>query len=316
MPDSSHPSVTTERVSEMSTSPNISEEISLRDFATLLTKRKWLLPSIAAFSIAVGASLSWLIPPTYRATVLVAPVSRTATSGQFGRATSMIGRLSGLASLTGLANTTMKTAESIAILKSKALTRQYLTKNDLLPLIYANQWNAAKQKWNTRKAADIPTLWRATQYFDRKIFSVTTDTKTGLITVTIRWKNPYLAATWANGLVSMANRYLRTRSLAKTTRNIAYLNEQADKTDVVQLKRAIYELIQAQISKAMLAKGTKEYAFKVLDPAIAPQKPSSPKPLLWIFLAFAAGQIITLLTCYIYLTWTRFCASEHSRTNA
>jgi uncharacterized protein involved in exopolysaccharide biosynthesis len=204
----------------------------------------------------------------------------------------------------------MKTAELIAVLKSNALARQYLRKNDLLPVLYANQWNATKQRWESRDARDTPTLWRANRYFHRKILSVTTDTKTGLVTLTINWKNPNLAATWANGLVSMANQYLRDRALAETNRNITYLNAQANKTDVVQLKRAIYALLQEQINKAMLAKGTKEYAFKVLDPAVAPQKPSYPRPLLWVILSFVAGQILTLLTCYVYLTWTRFCANE------
>ena len=316
MVDSLQQDLSTAVASPTSDSPKMSEEISLGDFVTLLTNQRWLLPSIAVLSILVAALLAWLVSPTYRATVLVAPVTRTPDSGQFGGSSSILGQLSGLASLTGISSTTMKTAESIATLKSKSLTRQYITENNLLPVLYASRWDAAKHRWNTSDADGIPTLWQATRYFDRKILTVTTDTKTGLVTVTIRWRNPVLAAMWANGLVSMTNSYLRARAIAETSRNIAYLNEQANKTDVVQLKRAIYALLQEQINKAMLAKGTKEYAFKVLDPATAPQKPSSPKPLLWIVLAVVAGQIVTLLTCYIYLAWTRFCASQPSRTNA
>ena len=158
MTDSSRHKLFTECKSEMPVSPSISGEMPLREFVTFLTVRKFILPSIAAFSITVGALLAWLIPPTYRATVLVVPVSRTPTFGQFGSASSKIGRLSGLASLTGLGSTTRKTAASIAILNLNALTRQYIAKNGLLRLLYANRWNAAKQRWRTRKSAGIRTL--------------------------------------------------------------------------------------------------------------------------------------------------------------
>ena len=45
----------------------------------------------------------------------------------------------------------------------------------------------------------------------------------------------------------MTSSYLRARAIAETNRDIAYLNEQADKTGVVRLKRAIDALPQEQI---------------------------------------------------------------------
>ena len=70
----------------------------------------------------------------------------------------------------------------------------------------------------------------------------------------------------------MANDNLRDRAIAESERNISYLNEQAAKTDVVGIRQTIYNIMETEINKAMLAKGSEEYAFKLIDPAVVPQK--------------------------------------------
>jgi hypothetical protein len=47
---------------------------------------------------------------------------------------------------------------------------------------------------------------------------------------------------WANELVRMTNDYLRDQAIQESERNIAYLNDQASKTDAVGAKQAIYAL--------------------------------------------------------------------------
>jgi len=51
-----------------------------------------------------------------------------------------------------------------------------------------------------------------------------TDPKTGLVTLSITWNDPNIAAKWANGLVRMANDYLRDQAIEESERNIAYLD--------------------------------------------------------------------------------------------
>ena len=134
---------------------------------------------------------------------------------------------------------------------------------------------------------------------------MTTDPKTGLVTLTIAWSDPRLAAKWANGLVSITNDYLRTKAIAESERNITYLNEQAGKTDVMTVKQAIYAILQNEINKQMLARGSDEYAFKILDPAAPPEVPSSPRPKLWTFLAFFGGLALSIFAAYVHLAWKR-----------
>jgi hypothetical protein len=46
---------------------------------------------------------------------------------------------------------------------------------------------------------------------------------------------------------------------------------------------------QNEINKVMLARGSREYALKVVDPAFTPELPSSPKLSLWLLLDLFDG---------------------------
>jgi len=213
-----------------------------------------------------------------------------------GGLSSATSQFSGLASLVGLSpQQDSKKSESLAVLQSEALTQQYIANNDLLPVLYPKRWDAVAKRWKVTDPKKIPTLWTANQLFKEKIRVLTTDTKTGLSTLIITWDDPVVAARWANGLVKMANDYLRDKTIVESERNIAYLTEQGAKTDAVGVKQAVYSILQTEISKAMLAKGSDEYALKVVDPAFAPEKASSPKPALWIFIGTVAGLICSFI---------------------
>ena len=51
---------------------------------------------------------------------------------------------------------------------------------------------------------------------------------------------------------------------------VEYLNQELEKTNVAELRQAIYRLIEAQIKQKTLARLRDEYVFRVLDPAAPP----------------------------------------------
>jgi uncharacterized protein involved in exopolysaccharide biosynthesis len=284
-----------------------SSEITFKDLLALLRRRRLVVVSFAVLCSVATLIFALLSPPTYRAITVVSPVSSTASAGQLGGLTSMLSQFGGgLASLAGLAGSgDSHKAESLAVLKSEALTEKYIQDNDLLPILYAKKWDAQHKRWKTTDPKDTPTLWKANRYFDKGIRTITTDTKTGLVTLTIEWHDRNLAAKWANGLVNITNNYLRNKTIQESERNIAYLNEQAAKTDVMPVKLAIYSILQNEINKEMLARGSDEYAFKILDPAAVPEVPYSPRPKLWTFLAFFVGLVLAVFGAYVRLAWQR-----------
>jgi uncharacterized protein involved in exopolysaccharide biosynthesis len=137
--------------------------------------------------------------------------------------------------------------------------------------------------------------------FKKSVRTVLTDTHTGLVTMTIKWTDPVAAATWANDLVKLTNDYLRKKAIDEAERSIAYLSEQASKTEVVGVKQAIYSILESEINKETIARGREEFALRVVDPAIPPEVATSPVPILWAVAGLVASLLVFTLAIYFSL---------------
>jgi uncharacterized protein involved in exopolysaccharide biosynthesis len=288
----------------MDTATRIDDEISVRELIAVLTRQKWLIFSIAAVVTLAGAVATKVVPKSYRAVTIISPVSNSAGASQLGGLSSLVSQFGGLASLAGVSLAAdNKRSESVAVLESEALTEDYIRQNNLLPVLYASKWDAVNRRFRVTDPEKMPTLWKANDYFKKRIREVSVDSKTGLVVLEISWKDPKLAAKWANDLVKLANDTIRSQAIAESERNIAYLNQQAAKTDVVGVKQAIYTILQTEINKEMLARGNDQYAFKVLDPAFPPERASFPQPLLWVAAALAGGLFLGCVVAIVRATW-------------
>jgi uncharacterized protein involved in exopolysaccharide biosynthesis len=272
----------------------IGQEVGVGELVDALIRSRVLVLCITAIFAAASLVAALLFPKKYEATIVISPVASNPNGGALGGLSSLASQFSGLASLAGVSTQNdSKKSESLAVLQSEALTEQYIEKHNLLPVVYASRWDPEKKQWTTHNPDRIPTLWKANLMFKDKIRSITTDTKTGLSTMKITWTDPAIAARWANDLVRLTNDYLRDKAIVESERNIAFLTEEAKRTDVVGVQQAIYSILQSEISNMMLARGNDEYALKVVDPAFAPEKPSSPLPVLWVVVGTIGGLIVS-----------------------
>jgi len=236
-----------------------------------------------------------IIPKKFEAVIVVAAVSNTPGGAQMGGLSSLASQFGGIASLAGISvGGDSRKSESLAVLQSESLTEGYIRTNNLLPVLYRRDWDSAKMQWKTDNPEKIPTLWKANQYFKKKIRSVVTDSKTGLTLLTIRWRDPVAAAKWANELIGITNDFLRDKAIAESERNIEYLHQEAAKTNIVEARQAIYSLLQTEINKVMVARGNREYAFKILDPAAVPEKPVSPILAIWCAVGTLGGLAVAV----------------------
>lgn len=278
------------------------EQIQIKDIlGAWWSFRHWIL-GFTGLCLAATAVALLFVPKKYSASVVISPASQN-TSSQSG----MLGSLtSNLASLTGITmGSDSKKVESVAVLQSEVLTERYIQQNNLLPVLYADYWDAAKNRWTVTNPSQTPTPWKANEYFKKSVRSVITDPKTGLVTLTISWVDPQQAAQWANGLVKMANEYARDTAIFEAEQNIAYLTDQAAKTDVLGIRQAIYSLLQSEFSRAMLAKGNQEYAFKVIDPATAPERATSPAKLVWLLATLFVCLSLSLFAAVLIVSWRK-----------
>jgi uncharacterized protein involved in exopolysaccharide biosynthesis len=256
------------------------DEITFRDLVQELRVSKRLIFSLVLGCTLVGIAIGALRPREYQASTVLSPAAEGNTS-RLGGLAALASQYGGLASLAGidLAGGGKKD-ESVAVLQSELLTERYIRENNLLPILYAKRLDRSTGKWLTTDPQSVPTLWKANRYF-KTIRGVIEDKKSGLVIVTITWTDPKLATKWAND--------------AECERNIAYLNEQASRTTVIEAQKAIYSLLQTEIDKEMVARGREEYALKVIDPAFVPEKPSSAGPVLLGLLGFGLGCTVAIL---------------------
>jgi len=278
------------------------DDIGLKEVLLTLWVHRWRVLLFILLSLGCTTAAMFIVTKKYEATVTLAPSEDSSKN-----ASGAIGSLSNnLAALAGVpVASDPKKAEAIAVLQSEALTERYIRENDLLPILYASKWDAARAKWKVTDPEKIPTLWKANVYFKQYVRTVVTDTKTGLVTLGISWKDPKLAAKWANDLVRMTNDYERDRALAESERNIRYLSEQAAKTDQVGIKQTIYSLLESEFSKAMLAKGNEEFSFKIIDPATVPEKPTFPNRTVWLLAALFGSISIAIFSAFCAVAWRK-----------
>jgi uncharacterized protein involved in exopolysaccharide biosynthesis len=279
------------------------DELSVKDLLRILWRGRYLMLAVTLILTVGVAVYSILATKQYDATTILSPVADDSSGG---RLSSLVSQVSGLSSLTSMAglpgNTNTQKAETIAVLQSNKLTQEYIASNDLLPILYPGQWDSIQHKWKVQ-GKKVPTIWKANVMFRTTIRAVTTDSKTGLVALTIKWRDPQIAAKWANDLVKLTNDYLRKKAIDESERNIAYLSEQAGKTDAVGVRQAVYQILQEEIKKTMLARGSDEYAVKVIDPAVAPERPSSPQPVIWTIVAFFVGLLLSVILVIVRNWW-------------
>ncbi len=249
-----------------------------------------LVATTVCTAVAGGASL--LVTPEYQVTLVALPAPEQSGSSRASTATSLLSQV-GLGSIAGLASSGgSRKVEAVALLQSESLTQRFIEQNRLLPVLFASRWDLARGRWKSDDPAKVPTLWAASQRFS-KIRLVEENRATGLVTLKISWKDPQTAAKWANGLLAMTNEYLRNKAIQQSERDVAYLNEQASKTNEVEVRQAIYSLLEDEFKNLMLARGDDEYALRVVDPALAPDKPVFPDPVIWLVIGFVSGAFVS-----------------------
>lgn len=241
---------------------------------TLLAHWRAVALSIGA-GVVVALAVWWIYPSTYRGEVVVvaATDSTRTTSG-------LADRLTGLASFAGLNLPAVggSSSENLAFLRSRSLAEQFVREKDLLPRLYPKSWDNVTKKWRVGGSAQIPSIARGVQRFE-KLLQIVEDKKAGTIRVSTVSVEPQLAASWANEFVAMANAELRQRAIRDADKTTAYLAAPINRPETgVELRAALVRVLEDQIKIAALANARDEFAFKVIDPAAVPERWQTSSP--------------------------------------
>ena len=273
--------------------PPQDNEINLLDLWKILAKQKKLIFILTAITTFAALTYALLATPIYRAEALLAPVAKE----KGGQLSALAGQFGGLASLAGinLGGGGGDIEEAIATLKSKAFINEFIKNENLMPILFENVWDKNTKQWINIE--NPPTLWNAYKKF-KSILAIGQNNKTGLITLTIDWKDPVLASEWAGDLVERLNNKLRKEAIMASEKSIKYLEAELQKTSVIEIKESIYSLIEVQTKTKMLANTQDEYVFRVLDRAIVPEEKLKPKRTQIVIIGFFLGGVIGIIAVF------------------
>jgi len=260
--------------------------IGAADLWSAVWCNRWIVAAVLVVSLLTGLAYVFLSPRWYRAEVVLVPAQERSSQG-------LMASFGGLASLAGISVGGGAGVEPLAVLRSRQFSREFIEAEGLLPVLFADKWDVSAGSWEDADPRKRPDLRDAVRYFDMRVRTVKDDPKSGLVTVTVEWTDPTLAADWAIRLVDRLNARMRERALAEATANISYLQGELARTDVVAMQQSIGQLLESEMQKLMLARGNMEFSFKIVDRPDPPKRHTWPRLSMVLMLAIIAGILLS-----------------------
>ena len=279
------------------------DEIDLRELFGLLWAGRVLIVGVTAAAAVVSVVVALVMTEIYRAEATLAPADQEQASGsmaQFGGAAALLG-----VSLPGGGDSQVTNA--LATLRSRDFIIRFIRENDVrIPLFAGIEGDASMTDpaiYDQDAGAWLldegePTDLEAYREFT-DIFSVSQDKSSGLVTVAVEWHDPVLAARWVNALVKKINQEVKQKDQAEANSAIAYLSQQLESTQLVEMQRVFYDLIESQTRISMLTDVREEYVFQVVDPAVVPDEKIAPRRSLIAVLGTMLGAMLALVVVLV-----------------
>jgi uncharacterized protein involved in exopolysaccharide biosynthesis len=232
----------------------------------------------------LAAIYAWQATPIYQSSAVLLPVEPSDNG-----ISQQIGGVGGLAALAGISLDSENSIknEALATLVSRSFLSPFLTEAELMQELFFDEWNAESGAWHD----EPPTLNDAHRRFVEDVMVVDDDISSGLVTVRIGWKDPAIAAAWANSIVSRLNAVMRAREISEAQRSIQFLNAESAKTSLIGVQNSISALLEKQIGRIMFANVREEFVFRFIDSAVASDvdDPVFPKTPILIATGFLFG---------------------------
>jgi uncharacterized protein involved in exopolysaccharide biosynthesis len=259
------------------------DEIDLRELVLKLWAAKLTIALSTAFVTVAAISYALFSTPIYQ--------SQASVQIRHENRSSMPSQLGSLAALAGISVGARDENREFAMtaLTSRTVIQKMIDDENLLPILYANEWDANKKRWTTPRP---PTSWKAYEVFVNSVLKITDDKKSGIVRIAVEWKDPVLATAWVDSLILRVNTFVNEATIRESERNLKFLDQQAKSTSVLELQKTIFAMMEAEIKRLMVARNPDTAPLRVLDPAVVSERHIRPKRALIIILGFIAGVML------------------------
>ena len=262
------------------TNPAYNDEINLRELIKTLWAGKLVIGLCTLLVTAASVAYALSATEIFRSQVSV-QIRNEDGAG-------LASELGGLAALAGISVGTGDHNREFALtaLTSRAVIQSMIEEENLLPILYADAWDAENERW---LVPDPPTPWKAYELFRKSVLSVSVDRNTGVVTIGIEWNDPVLAASWVETLVPRVNTFVNDATVREAEQNLKFLDRQAQTTSVVELQKTIFSMMESEIKRLMVARNPETAPLRVIDPPFVPEQRVRPRRSLIGIMGILSG---------------------------
>ena len=303
------------------------DEIDLLELWAVIWKWRRMIAWLTAGVVVLTVVVSLLMTNMYKAEAVIVPVSKegAGSSGTMALLASQLGGLPGIALPGG-----SSAAEIVNLLKSNIVREKLISRYNLLPVLFPDDWDAERKRWkaeeggfsfsfkylnpmywvsqvttllrptppgSTKKTPGVPDVWDGLRALE-KMIEVKQNVKENSITVSAQFDDHVMAARLVEYLLTTLTDHMSAEARRVAQTNQKYLESQLATASDPFIKQKIYNLIAQQIETSMMAEVKENFAFKVLDPPKAPDKKFKPKRALMAVLAFVTALFLGVFAAF------------------
>ncbi len=296
------------------------DEIDLLELWRTVWKRRKLIARIVCVGVLLTAIVSLFMTNIYESEAVITPVE----GGGRGGASSMISQMGGLSGLIGLPESA-SSVEIGLLLESKVLQKKIIHDYNLLPVLFPKQWDEKRKTWKkeggfslnplawlskllaavkpadkkkSKKIEGVPDEMDGLRALD-KLVKINKNKKDNFITISVQFDDPDIAAAIVNYYLAALNDHMSREAQRVAAINKKYLEEQVSQTTDPFIQQKLYSMIAQQIETSMMAAVKENFAFKIIDPPLVPDKKIKPKRAQMVVLSFVVFLFLAIFAVFI-----------------
>ena len=292
------------------------QNLPIKEFLAVANQCKILICGVMLFSVVSAIFYSKTLPNKFTSEAIIVP----AQSNSDNKLSGLMGQFGGIAGLAGIdlgGGAGDKTQLLLETLGSYQFITHFVSKYELkVPLFAGTDFNFGNNSWNldpdvydyknslwVREAPEPfiaePSDWEVYKRFKNEVLSMNNDKKAGVIRISIKLRSAHAAKKWVDLLVDELNSWLREKSINEKQKTIDYLLAQVSNTNVAEMQKIFYSLIEKEQMELMLAQTKYEYALSFIDHGVLSPIKSEPNRVIIVMFGFISGLFLSVFLVLI-----------------
>ena len=234
------------------------DEIDLYELWLVLKKRKKTVLLFTAVFTIVSVLYCLLASPVYKTEASIYPLGGGKNEGL----SSLLSSLPVSIPISGKSGLTVE-----AVLESRTLKERVIKDLNLLPELFPDKWDSKHNVWKLEGDEKPPTVLDGVKKLD-KLMSVSTDKKTGIITLSVEFKNdPRMAYKIAQCSLREARKILNEKSfsLAREYREYVGMQLAMAREKLKEVEKIYRDFISGKIKEVPLIFGSEDREYGKLE---------------------------------------------------